>query len=203
MWLTWFIATHSSALAGTPAFYHPDDIAAKSAQFAAASDAVGPRYEAGDKQVEQLGKATGRLEVGTALLGAKASPELQTWTSDTRRQLTGQYMRLQKHVELIGDDFSHVFGAALSRVLPTVAAGKDAKECAASGVAAMMHRTDCSGEDLNKALAEAIDKDTQLQKDLKDILSVEWPTVAIPPQAQAVVAVTGSERWVSIWAVGE
>lgn len=203
MWFTWFVTLYSSAFAGTPAFYHPDDIAAKSTQFAAASEAVGPKFEAGDKQVEQLGKATGRLELGTALLGAKATPELQKWTSDTRRQVTGQYLRLQKHVELIQGDFSNVFGAALNRVLPGLTAGKDARECAASGVAAMMHRTDCTGEDLNASLAAALDKDTKLQTNLQEILSVEWPAVAITPQAQATVAVTGAERWVSIWALGE
>jgi len=203
MWLFSLISMNSSAFAGAPAFYHPDDIAAKSAQFAAASDLVGPKFEAGEKQVSQLTKAVGRLELGTALLGAGATPELGAWTSTTRRQLTGQYLRLQKHVELIQGDFSNVFGAALDRALPGITAGKDAVECVASGVAAMMHRTDCVGEDLNVALAAALDKDPKLQADLRDIAAVEWPTITLTPAAQPVVAVTGTDRYVSLWALGE
>lgn len=203
MWFFTLISMNSSAFAGAPAFYHPDDIAAKSAQFAAASDLVGPKFEAGERQVGQLTKAVGRLELGTALLGARAAPDLQAWTTTTRRQLTGQYLRLQRHVELIQGDFSNVFVAALDRALPGITAGKDAVECVASGVAAMMHRTDCVGEDLNGALAAALDKDTKLQADLKDIASVEWPTVTLEPATQPVVAVTGVERYVSLWALGE
>ncbi len=185
------------------AFYHPDDVAGKSAKFAAASEVVGPKFEAGEKQVGQLGRSVGRLELGVALLGDLGTPEAATFAQATRRQLTGQYLRLQRHVELIQDDFSNVFGLALERALVTVAAGKDVEECAGSGIAAMMHRSDCSGQDLNAPLAAAMDADAQLGKELADILALEWPTVALASSPQPVVPVTGADRWVSLWAVAE
>ena len=199
----WLVTAAFAGTTPTPAYYHPDDIAAKSARFGAASESMGPKFEAGEREIAQLGKAADRLEVGTALLGGAASSELHAWSSATRRQLSGQYLRLQKHVGLLQDDFSTVFGAALTRVLPSASAGKTVKQCSASKVAAMMGRSDCEGESLNAALAAAIDKDPQLQKELTDILAVEWPVVELAPSPQAVVSVTGSEHWVSIWAVAE
>lgn len=188
----------SVALAGSPAFYDPDAVGLKSAKFGVASEAVGPKFEVGEKQVSKLGAAAESLEIGTALLGNSAPAELTAFTTETRRQLTGQYLRLQKHVSLIQGDFSNVFTAAVERVLPALSVGKDVRICAASGVAAMMHRTDCTGEDLNAAIAAAIDKDAQLDTDLAEILSVEWPTVALSAAPQGVVSVTGGDRWISL-----
>lgn len=198
-----WVTAASAGTAAPSAFYHPDDIAAKSARFAAASDAVGPKFDAGQKEVERLGKAVDRLELGSALLGPTAPPELTAWATTARRQLSGQYLRLQKHVALIQDDFSNVFGAALERALPKVPGGSTARQCASSKVAAMMGSTDCQGQNLNAALAAALDADATLAHDLTDIESVEWPSVKLDPAPQAVVAVTGTERWVSIWAVAE
>jgi len=199
----WLVSAAAAGTAPSAAYYHPDDIAAKSARFAAASESMGPKFAAGEKEIAQLGKAADRLEIGTALLGPAASPDLHAWSSATRRQLSGQYLRLQKHVGLLQDDFSTVFGAALTRALPAASAGKTVKPCSASKVAAMMGRSDCEGESLNAALAAAIDKDAQLQKELTDILGVEWPVVELAPATQAVVPVTGADHWVSIWAVAE
>lgn len=205
----WFLASSvwiAAAVAGPaapPAYYHPDDIAAKSTSFAAASQVVGPKFDAGQKEVERLGKSVDRLELGAALLGATAPPELGAWASTARRQLSGQYLRLQKHVGLIQDDFSTVFGAALERALPVVTAGTSARVCASSKVASMMGTSDCTGQSLNAALAAALDKDAALARDLKDIEAVEWPTVRLDAAPQAVVAVTGTARWVSVWAVAE
>lgn len=199
----WLVSAAFAGSAPTPAYYHPDDIAAKSARFASASEAMGPKFEAGEREVAQVGKAADRLEIGTALLGASASEDLHAWSTTTRRQISGQYLRLQKHVGLLQDDFSTVFGAALERALPGASSGKSVKPCSASKVAAMMGRSDCEGESLNSALAAAIDKDPQLQKDLADILAVEWPVIQLAPSVQAVVPVTGAEHWVSVWAVAE
>ncbi len=192
------------AFAGTPAkapaYYHPDDVAAKSAKFSSASDVVAPKFDAAEKLVDQYRAAGSALEVGTALLGTSAPAALVTFESDTRRQLSGQYLRLDKHVSLIQDDFSNVFTQAVARVLPALSAGKDVKVCEAkAGPMGLGPKTsDCVGEDLNAAVATAIDKDAQLDKDLKDILSVDWPTIALASAPQAVVAVTGTDRWVSL-----
>lgn len=191
------------AIAGSPAFYHPDDIAAKSTRFAAAAQAIEPRFAAGEAAAARWGDAVADLELGAAMLGKDAPAELTTWVADTRRQLTGQFLRLQRHAGLVQEDFSAVFGAALGRVLPAVAKGYDARECKATGIAAMMRRTTCEGEDLSPALARALDADPALEKEIADILSVEWPTVALEPRTWAPAALTGTARWVDGAAVAE
>jgi len=193
----WIILA-SSGLAGTPAFYHPDDIAAASKRFAEASEAIQPRFERGQEAVARTTAGLADLEVAVALLGPDVPAGLASWAQLTRRQVTGQYLRLNKHAELVQEDFSKVFLDALGRAMPRVAAGKDPVECKATGVEAMMRRTSCKGEDLNPALAAAIDSDGQLGRDIASILSVEWPTIAVEPAPQPVVPVTGSASWVDL-----
>lgn len=188
----------SVALAGTPAFYHPDDIAAASKRFTEASEAIQPRFERGQDLVARTTAGLADLEVAVALLGPDAPAGLASWAQLTRRQVTGQYLRLNKHAELIQEDFSKVFLDALGRAMPKVSAGKDVVECKATGVEAMMHRTSCKGEDLNGPLAAAIDADGQLGRDIASILSVDWPTIAVEPAPQPVVPVTGSAAWVDL-----
>lgn len=193
----------SVAAAGTPAFYHPDDIAAQSVRFKEVSEAIQPKFERGQDVVARYSNALADLEVSVGLLGSDVPEGLASWSQLTRRQVTGQYLRLNKHADLVQEDFSKVFLDALGRALPKVAAGKDAVECTATGVVAMMHRTSCVGEDLNGALAKAIDADGQLGRELASILSIEWPSVSVEPTAQGVVPLTGTSRWVDLAALGK
>ncbi len=192
----------STAIAGTAAFYHPDDIAAQSLRFREVSDAIQPKFERGQDAVGRYSNALADLEIAVGLLGADVPSGLATWSQLTRRQVTGQYLRLNKHAELVQEDFSNVFLDALARALPKVTAGKDVVECQATGVVAMMHRTTCAGDDLNLALAKALDGDGQLGRELNSILSVEWPSIVVEPKAQPVVALTGTARWVDLATLG-
>ncbi|MFZ5478795.1 MAG: hypothetical protein ACOZNI_18630 [Myxococcota bacterium] len=184
------------ALAGELAYYHPGDVAKKSARFAAVSEKMAPAYEDVQGAVARADAALLDLEYGVALLGDAAPAALATWAADTRKQVKGEMARVQKHADLLGEDYDRVFTAAMERALPAATKGYDVKECGATGVAAMMGRTTCQGKDLNGAIAAAMDQDAALQKELDDIARVEWPTVTLPKKAQGPVALTGTARWV-------
>lgn len=193
----------STALAASPAFYHPDDIAARSEQFAAASAQVGPRFETASAEVERLEGLVRDLELSVDLLGNLASEGLRAWSLSNRRALTGQFLMLNQAVGGVQEDFSTAFGAALERALPGVSKGRSVRECGASGIAALMRRNTCEGEDLNPALAKALDADAALRAELAEIVARPWPEVRLEPGPQAPVALTGTARSVQIAAVAD
>lgn len=185
-----------SAVAAESGYYHPDDVARVSVAFKGASESMAPAFEERMAQVTRTGGALMDLEVGVGMLGDGASDALRAYVSDTRRTAIGESMRLQRHADLLTEDYSRVFGAAFERALPGVTKGVAARECKASGVAAMVGRTQCTGTDLNPALAAAIDADATLKRELADIASVEWPSLSAFSSAQGAVALTGTARWV-------
>lgn len=191
------------ATAAEPAHYHPDDVAKASGRFGAVAERIGPAFQARQDAIASVGVAVARLELGTALLGAAAPAELTAWNTSTRKRMVGERLRLQRHVDLLQDDYAKVFGAAVERALPTVGRGYAVDVCGASGVLAMMGRKNCAGKDLNPVLAAAIDADAALQKELADIASVEWPSFEAPKAAQPVVALSGTARWVDGGRVAE
>ncbi len=187
----------SAASAAPVAHYSPDGVAKLSVAFGKASEVMGPAFEERDGKLRAIGSALQDLEVGTGMLGADAPAEARAWYESTRRQAVGEALRLQKHADLLQEDYGRVFGAALERALPAAAKGVDLKECAPTGVAAMIGRSNCPGEDRNPAIAAAIDADAALAKELADIATVEWPAVSTPRTTLAAVPMTGGDRWVS------
>jgi hypothetical protein len=184
--------------AAEPAHYHPDDVAKGSKRFAEAAEAMGPAFEAKSSKISALATAMDELELGVALLGAAAPGDLRAWADATRRKVVGESLRVQRHVDLLQEDYGRVFGAALDRALPVVGKGYDLKVCGATGMAAMVSsRKSCAGLDLNPRLAAALDADTVLVKELASIASVEWPDFTPPQGAQPVVALTGTTRWIA------
>jgi hypothetical protein len=186
-----------AALAG-PAYYHPDDVAARSARFAEAAQAMGPRYESVSEQLNKLGRALGSLEVSMGLMGEAAPVELRAWAQQVRKEGTARHIQTQRHLDLLQDDYGKVFGAALERALPPLSKGRTVSTCGGGGVAAMMGRKTCAGEDLNPALAAAIDKDAELARHLAEIQGLNWPVVELPQKTWAPVPVTGAERYLRV-----
>jgi len=152
-------------------------------------------------QLDALGAALEDLEIGVALLGKDAPAELRTWAEATQKAGMGQFLVMQHFVDAIQDDYSGAFEAALKRALPTVTGGKGVAVCKPSGPrmgpgGGGASRT-CEGEDLNAALAKAIDADAALKAGLDEIMSRAWPSVSVQPAPQPVVALTGTTRWIS------
>lgn len=185
-----------AAAAADPAFYHPDDIAKASAVFGKVAERTGPAFEQRQQTVNRASAALSDLETGTLLLGDDAPEQVRAWSDDTRRQVTGQVMRLQRHVDLLQDDYAKVFADALGRAKATVGKGYDVKECGKGSVVQLRNRATCAGADLNIPLAKAMDADPLLKSELDAIAAVEWPSVTLPTSTMPVVELSGTARWV-------
>jgi hypothetical protein len=185
------------ALAAEPAFWSADAVSGASALFARAQARDGEAYEKASSSLEHAKADVADLDLAVAWLGSP--PELTAYAAGLRRQLAGQFLRLQKHVDLLGADYSRVFGAAVERALPSVGAGWQLTECAPRGMAAMLGRpgAGCPGRDLSPALAAAVDADLALKKEIDSILAVEWPSVTVAGDTRQATPVTGEKRWVN------
>ncbi len=188
-----------AALAEPSGHYHPNDIAGASKVFAAAAESVGPRYDEAAQKLQKVGKGLELLELGALTMGDRTPAELTDWMNATRRQATGEHMRLQHHVDLMGEDYSTEFGAALERALK--AEDPNLVECGASGIAAMVGGKNCPGKDVNARIAAKIDQDKQLQAAIASIDGIEWPAVTVASRTWAPVPLTGSESWVQVGAL--
>jgi len=198
--ITCVISVVPLASAGAPpGHYHPDDIAGASKVFATAAESVGPRYDAASQQLQKVGKGLELLELGALTMGSRTPAALSEWMAATRRQATGEHMRLQRHVDLMGEDYSTEFGAAMARAL--AAEDPALVECGATGIAAMVGGKDCPGEDVNARIAAAIDQDSTLQAAIESINAIEWPAVSKPTKTWTPTPLTGTEQWVQVGAL--
>lgn len=187
-----------SAHAGAPAYYHPDDVAAKSARFAEVAQSAAPAFDQAQGQLTRLGDALKDLEIGVALLGDAAPDALRTWANQTAKVGMAGFLTVQRYSDEVQDGYSSVFQAAMDRALPKVEAGKTLVVCQKKRVMGPgMATASCTGEDLNGAIAAAMDADPTLRQDLAKISASAWPTVALSPQAQAAVPLTGDKVWIS------
>jgi hypothetical protein len=187
-----------AALAQPVGHFHPDDVAARSKVFVGAAEKMGPAFEGAQQELGALGRGLQELEIGAAVLGARVPGGFADWSTAQRRTVTGQFLQVQRHVDLVQEDFGGVFGTALSRALD--AEGGALKECTkGTGVQALMRRpgAGCPGEDRNGALARALDADTSLQGDVTEILDIPFPALGVDERAWAPVPLTGAARWVS------
>ncbi len=194
------------ALAGTPAYYHPDDVAAQSAVFRDSADALAPAFDSAQTALASLGRDLESLEIGTALLGQRAPESLRAWTKEAQETVTVQYLTVQRHVDMIQDGYGTVFGDALQRALAAQSAFT-AVECASGGgLSAMMRRGgsgSCEGEDLNARLAAAIDADARLRAELSGLTGADWPAIGLDGRTQPGVPVSGTGRDVNVAALAD
>ena len=192
------------ALAGAAGYFHPDDIAASSEAFRAVAEEAAPAFDKAQSALASLGRDLQALELGMGLLGPRAPEALVSWSAETRRTVTGQFLLVQAHVDAVQEGYAQIFGDALQRALD--AGDYDATECTSSGMSAMLHRGStgsCEGDDLNAVLAAAIDADPTLRSELAALHGQPWPEVGLSPQPQAVVPLTGTARYVQLSALGE
>jgi len=98
-------------------------------------------------------------------------------------------------VGVLTGDFADTFGAALDRALEGIE-GYELTECQASGVQAMMGKTQCKGEDLNGRLGKIMDEDELLKSSLDEILGIPWPEYSIEGSQQEVITLTGAENFI-------
>ena len=175
----------SSALAA--GFYHPNDVAAASTTFAAAQEQLLAPLDERQTATRGLSNALRSYREGIDAMGTV--PDAHTARLE---QLEVTYNRqfdaLQTFADDLVGDFDAAFTAALQRAL---AAHPGAQECVrevAVGprVPGMGGRTqknpECQGDDLNAAVAAAIDADAELKAALPGIVGRPWPSLGVTPQ---------------------
>lgn len=191
----------SMALAEAPLWWTEDGITRNSALFGRAQARDAQAYEVAQKQLDAAKRATGAVELADALL--PADPARAKYLEALDRSLSGQFLRLQKHSDLLGEDYSRMFGAAVERAVPLVAKGGTVTECTKlSKVEAMMGKGPrCEGTDISARVAATIDEDKVLQGQVADLLTVDWPAIELKGEPQVASALTGAERTVDVAAV--
>ncbi|MEL6346486.1 MAG: hypothetical protein AAFV53_25470 [Myxococcota bacterium] len=192
-----------TANAGSPAYYHPDDVAAKSERFRSAASKTAPDFEKAQSDLSRLGKQMEQMELAVSMLGDQAPESLKMWSAETQRTVNGQYLQIQRHVDLLQEDFSTIFGDALNRALIPLGTGTDVEECSpGGGISSMMRRGNasggCEGADLNPTLARALDQDPQLAAALDEIYGIPYPPLGVTPKEQPSIPLTGSGKTVQL-----
>ena len=97
--------------------YHPDGVAGRSETFAAAADALGPQFEQAQKQLTRAGASLQEMEIGGGLVGARLDSSFRDWANEQRKLITGQFIQIQRHVDVLQDDVGRVFTEALDRAV--------------------------------------------------------------------------------------
>ena len=198
--LTWMIA---SALASpTPAWYDPNRVASQSSAFAGFSEKSAPRFDTLQSELSRASAALAQLEMGVLAMGDQAPEALVEHMDTLRRQAAHGYLVAQAYVNTLQDDSSATFGSALERALASLADTHTIQVCERpSGLSAMgpgRAGPSCEGEDINTALAEALDADEELAADIREILSIEWPDLKLAPSEQAVIPLVGDQNYLQM-----
>jgi len=188
------------AFAERPAgHYHPDSVAAASERFSEAAAHSGAKFGELQQELTKTGQALQDLDLSVALLGGDAPQSLTQEVARTRKLVTGQFLQVQKHVDLIQDDYATTFGTALNRALESMQNEWNAKECQNRvGAALSRQGRPCVGDDLNTQLAKQIDKDPELEQAIKEIHSIAWPELKIPVREMELLPLTGTTNGVDL-----
>lgn len=182
----------SLALAG--GYYHPDDIAMASQVYARAATEAGGSFEAATSRSEAMARALEDYELALDLLGDVAPAAERTRHQELLTRYNREHAKLEAFAGVMMEDFDAELTGAMERAIQSTA--PDAVECAAMipqgkpipGIRQrMIANPDCKGDDLNAAIAAAMDADPELNEAIDEILALEWPAITMDeePQGQA------------------
>lgn len=188
----------ATALSSEPAWYHPDDVAVASEVFARSASETAARFDAIQRRLEDAGNVLTRLDVNVSICGTRATPEFRDWAIQLRKQVTGQYLRLQAYVDVLTADYESTFEAALERATAALSSTYNLKVCKAPRIMGPPGTGSCQGKSLNAELGARLDRDAVLQKEVQEILSIPWPELTLEARPQAVLPVTGTARYIDM-----
>ncbi|MFH1464530.1 MAG: hypothetical protein ABIO70_09090 [Pseudomonadota bacterium] len=201
--ITPFVALCATAFAGQPAYYHPDHVGPHSALFQRSSAVMAEKFDTVQGAMARVSPSLVALDLEAALVSRRAPEEYRRYAEELRRESNGQMHRVQAFVDTMVEDFEVTFKAAMGRALPQVSEGYQLVECAATGIHAMLGRTQCAGEDLNPALAKAMDRDPALAAALAEIEGLTWPAFTVTGRPQPVLPLTGVGSYLRVDALAD
>jgi hypothetical protein len=186
-----FLVVSNVALAQEAAFYHPEQIAQKSAIFDAAADVSAPYFRTAQDTIGRFSKALEDLEIGVLIAASRLDDATTERAENLRREFMGNYLRTSAHVDLLQTDYDTVFTAAMERALASDLGNYTIVECGATGVAALTGRSNCTGVDLNQEVALRIDADPVLAQEVEEINSIPWPDLEVESETQSAWPLLG------------
>ena len=190
-----------TAQAQEPGFYHPDDVAAASEVFSRSAATTAARFDGVQRKLDHAGSVVSTLDVGVSLCSDRASPDFQAYAAHLRRTVNGQYLQIQRFVDVLTEDFETTFDASLQRAIVSLEPTFGAETCKAPRIIGMSVSSTCRGVNLNARLGASMDRDPVLQKEVQDILRVPWPELSFQGAPQQVLPITGSARYVDLAAL--
>jgi len=192
----------SSVAFAADAYYDPDQVAAGSELFVQLASRMGPWYEDLQNQMTRTSLALEGLDAAALLAANHAGDDLGTYAQGLRKQAAHQYLQVQLFADVLAEDTEATFGGALDRALTEL--GVDAEPCQAQGGAMMGPMRGmgggggCEGDDISQALAAKMDQDPALQAAVAEIEGLDWPGFVVEGTPQAVIALTGADRYVAL-----
>jgi hypothetical protein len=192
----------SPALAAAPGHWHPTDLAPLSTRFAETSSKLQVVLEDRESTAKTLADALLEYEEALDLMGDRATVAERTRCDAMQEQFKDHRLELQTFAEHLVEDYDAAFRRAVAK-----AAGPgfaDLQECPskiATGPSlpgmpgASSPNPDCEGPDLNQTFAKAVDADPDLERDLAEVLSRNWPEIEIRSEPQPPVDGT---RWLMV-----
>jgi len=198
----WLIALASTAIAGPTGYYHPFDLGQASELFGEASNGALLGMEPQNRNAVLMSRSLQTYRQSLDLLGSR-TPDIERQRLD---QLEKDYNRefavLQAFADTIIEDVQTEFEGAVTRAIAQL--GATAVQCEREipdgprvpGIRGRTKRNpDCTGEDLNEALAGAIDADLVLKAAVTEITAMTWPTITVPTTAADPV---GGPRYLDV-----
>ena len=172
-------------------FYHPADVAPRSEAYARASNSAGTAFEEKQNQAQSLAAALQAYEEALDLAGSRAPAAERQRLETVRTAFNRSFAVFEAFAVTMMEDFDAEFIGAMERAAAAVGGDQICEGQIPDGKPMpgirprMKSNPDCKGEDLNGAVAEAMDADAALASAIDEILALEWPAMGVAAEAQA------------------
>ena len=185
----WLLALITTAIAGPTGYYHPFDLGQASELFREASNGAMIGMEDQSRAAVLVSRNLRTYRQSLDLLGDRAQAEDIQRLTEIEKEYNREFAVLQAFADTVIEDVDSEFQAAVQRAITTL--GATAVMCEKEipdgpRVPGMRGRTklnpECTGEDLNAGLAEALDADPLLKTAVTEITAMTWPTITVPTQ---------------------
>ena len=171
------LAGTPAALAATPGWYDPQAVAAGSAQFSRAAEAMSPAFEQAEGQASRYAAALRAWETSLDLMIDKVGPdELEAYAA--ARTL---FFRRHAVINQFAEDEAVAFDAAFRAALDRAVVGRGYVPCTppSSGLRMMpggsRDKPACEGADHTEDVLNTVDTDPKLQAAIAELLARPWP----------------------------
>ncbi len=187
------LALFVTSIAAAGGHYHPVEVAAASSQYQRASAGAGAQMAALQERAAMLSTALADYEEALDLMGEHAPKGDRERLAQQTVSYNRQFAVAQAFADELVADFDAEFTAAMTRATPAGAVECQPMVPDGRGVPGMRQpmkkNPDCTGDDLNGAIAQAMDADPTLKAAIDEILTLSWP--ALEPQADVTATRVG------------